>query len=181
VRADARDNRARILAAADQVFGAGGPAASTEEVARLAGVGIGTVFRHFPTKQELLLAVLADRLEQLRDRARALAGAPDAGQAFRSFFTEVIAGAATKLAIAGAVPDDAVEDQAVTRAGEDLRHAFGVLLERAQEAGAVRRDVAAPEVYGLMVGISQATTSALADPVLRDKAIAIAFDGLRPV
>ena len=70
MRADARDNRARILEAADEVFGTGGAAASTEEVAKLAGVGIATVFRHFPTKQDLLRAVLTARLEGLRDRAR---------------------------------------------------------------------------------------------------------------
>ena len=180
MRADARDNRARILAAADEIFGAGGPAASTEEVARRAGVGIGTVFRHYPTKQDLLLAVLAARLGQLRDRARELAGSADPGQAFRTFFAEVIADAATKLAIAGALPDPADDAQAVTRAGDELRQAFGDLLARAQQTGAVRRDVAAPEVYGLMVGISRATTSALADPALRDKAVAIAFAGLRP-
>lgn len=178
MRADARDNRARILTAADEVFGAGGPEASTEEVARRAGVGIGTVFRHFPTKQELLLAVLAARLEQLRDQARALAGSADPGEAFRTFFAEVVADAATKLAIAGALPDPADEAESVTRAGVELRQAFADLLAHAQRAGAVRRDVAAPEVYGLMVGISRATTSALADPVLRDKAVAIAFAGL---
>jgi AcrR family transcriptional regulator len=180
VRADARDNRSRILAAADEVFGTGGPAASTEEVARRAGVGIGTVFRHYPTKQDLLLAVLAARLEHLRDRARALAGSADPGEAFRTFFAEVIADAATKLAIAGALPDEPDGAENVTRAGEELRQAFAVLLAGAQQAGAVRRDVAAPEVYGLMVGISRATTSVLADPDLRDKAVAIAFDGLRP-
>ena len=78
LRADARDNRARILTAAEQVFRQS-PAASTEDVAKLAGVGIGTVFRHFPTKAELLEAVLALRLEQLRDRARELADSNDPG------------------------------------------------------------------------------------------------------
>jgi len=81
LRADARDNRARILAAADEVFGASGETASTEDVARLADVGIATVFRHFPTKRDLLHAVFSARLEALRDRARELASAPDPGAA----------------------------------------------------------------------------------------------------
>ena len=73
-RADARSNRARILDAAEEVFGRGGASASTEDVARLAGVGIGTVFRHFPAKAELLDAVLARRFDRMRERAEALAG-----------------------------------------------------------------------------------------------------------
>src|SRR5580658_9480883 len=73
-RVDARANRGRILDAAEEVFGQGGESASTEEVARRAGVGIATVFRHFPTKAELLEAVLARRFERLRERADGLAG-----------------------------------------------------------------------------------------------------------
>ena len=169
LRADARDNRARILRAGTEVFGTEGPAASTEEVARRAGVGIGTVFRHFPTKQDLLNAVFTTRLEQL------LAAATDPGEAFHTFFQEVVAGAPSKLAIAESLTDPT----GAAEAGSELREAFGVLLERAQAAGAVRRDVAAPEVFGLMIGISRATRSALSESAVRDKAIAIAFDGLR--
>ncbi len=66
-RTDARTNRERILTVAEEVFGRGGDTASTEEVARLAGVGIATVFRHFPTKTALLRAVLIGRLNRLRD------------------------------------------------------------------------------------------------------------------
>ncbi len=158
------------------MFGTEGPGASTEEVARRAGVGIGTVFRHFPTKQDLLHAVFTARLEQLRDRARDLSTADDPGEAFRTFFREVVAGAPSKLAIAESLTDT----QEAAEAGTQLREAFGVLVERAQAAGALRRDADAPEVYGLMVGISRATPNALSDPVLRDKAVALAFDGLRP-
>jgi AcrR family transcriptional regulator len=64
MRADARRNRERLLSAADLVFAERGPGASTEEVARRAGVGIGTVFRHFPTKESLLEAVFVDRLRR---------------------------------------------------------------------------------------------------------------------
>jgi AcrR family transcriptional regulator len=174
LRADARDNRARILRAGTEVFGTEGPAASTEEVARRAGVGIGTVFRHFPTKQDLLNAVFTTRLEQLRDRARELAAATDPGEAFHTFFREVVAGAPSKLAIAESLTDPT----GAAEAGSELREAFGVLLERAQAAGAVRRDVAAPEVFGLMVGISRATRSALSESAVRDKALGVVFDGL---
>src|SRR3954452_21698278 len=73
-RRDARTNRARILAVAEDVFGRGGESASTEEVARLAGVGIATVFRHFPTKAALLEAVLLERFGRLREYAESLGG-----------------------------------------------------------------------------------------------------------
>lgn len=178
LRADARDNRARILRAGVEIFGADGPGASTEEIARRAGVGIGTVFRHFPTKVDLLTAVYVTRLEGLRDRASELAAAGDPGEAFRTFFRETVEGAPSKLAIAEWLTEPATAE--AMRAGEELRAVFAELVQQAQDAGAVRRDVAAPEVYGLMIGISRATPTALRDAAVRDKAIAIAFDGLRP-
>lgn len=79
MRADALANRRRILAAAGDVFGELGVEASTEEVARRAGVGIGTVFRHFPAKQDLVGATLAAHLDELTARAEELAGSGEAG------------------------------------------------------------------------------------------------------
>jgi AcrR family transcriptional regulator len=183
LRADARDNRARILVAADQVFGAGGSAASTEDVARLAGVGIATVFRHFPTKVDLLTSVLADRLDQLADRAGELAAEPDAGAAFVRFFTEVVDGATTKVTIADALSDAGLghdeAPEAVAQAGERLRQAFDDLLRRAQGTGALRTDVGAPEVYALMVGTSRAVVRARLPDEVKERMLAVVFDGLR--
>src|ERR1700734_2295321 len=98
-RVDARANRSRILDAAEEVFGRGGTSASTGEVARLAGVGIGTVFRHFPTKAALLEAVLVRRFDLLCDEARALLDAADPGDALARFIGELSAHAAAKIAI----------------------------------------------------------------------------------
>lgn len=75
-RADARRNRDKILAAADVVFAQGGAAASTEEVARRAGVAVGTVFKHFPTKQDLLIALMKQSLQRLAEQASELSRAP---------------------------------------------------------------------------------------------------------
>src|SRR2546421_2636581 len=102
-RVDARTNRARILDVAEEVFGKGGESASTEEVARLAGVGIATVFRHFPTKAALLEAVLVRRFDRLREQAETLLEATDPGRAFFDFFGHLVADAATKIAIAEAL------------------------------------------------------------------------------
>lgn len=180
MRADAQSNRMRILDAAEAVFGAGGDAASTEEVARRAGVGIATVFRHFPTKAQLLEAVLVGRLERLRDQAAALTDGPDAGAAFFTFFATLVADAAGKIAIATALGDaGGGEAPDATRASAALRAAVGRLLERAKEAGSVRADADLPEVYALLVGTSRA--AAPLDASVRDRMLAIVFAGLRPL
>ncbi|MEU9844544.1 helix-turn-helix domain-containing protein, partial [Actinomadura sp. NPDC048032] len=95
LRADALRNRAKVLAAAEEVFAVQGTSASTEEVARKAGVGIGTVFRHFPTKESLLEAVLVALLKRLAAEARDLRAAADPGAAFFGFFTRVVSQAAS--------------------------------------------------------------------------------------
>jgi len=178
-RADARSNRARVLDAAEQVFARGGESASTEEVARLAGVGIGTVFRHFPTKAALLDEVLAGRFARLRRRAEKLAAAPDAGQAFFDFYAEVVADAAGKIAIGEALADAGGDLTGVAATASDgLRHSFGVLLRRAQDAGAVRDDIGLPEVYALLIGSSRAAAFSSLDQEVNRRAMGIIFDGL---
>jgi AcrR family transcriptional regulator len=178
-RADARTNRVRVLDAADEVFGRGGESASTEEVARLAGVGIATVFRNFPTKAALLEAVLVRRFERLRDQARELVGAADPGRVFFDFFARMVADAAGKIAIAEALADAGGDAPAgAARASDELERAVGVLLERAQEAGAVRKDVGLPEVYALLIGASRAGALARLDEDVQSRALAIVFDGL---
>lgn len=178
-RSDARTNRARILAAAADVFGRGGESASTEEVARLAGVGIATVFRHFPTKAALLEAVLVRRFDRLREQAESLAGAADPGQAFFGFFAHMVSDAPAKIAIAEALAraDEAAGGKAELASAE-LQRAVGVLLERAQETGAVRPDLGLAELYALLIGMSRAAAYASFDADVRDHALGIIFDGL---
>ena len=178
-RADARTNRVRVLDAAEDVFGRGGESASTEEVARLAGVGIATVFRNFPTKAGLLEAVLIRRFERLRDQATELVSSADPGRAFFDFFAHMVADAAGKIAIAEALADAGGDAPGnALRASDELERAVGVLLERAQEAGAVRGDVGPPEVYALLIGASRAAALARLDEDVRARALSIVFDGL---
>ncbi|MEU7873708.1 helix-turn-helix domain-containing protein [Dactylosporangium sp. NPDC049140] len=176
MRSDGKANRDRILDAAEDVFGRGGEAASTEEVARLAGVGIATVFRHFPTKAALLQAVLIRRYDRLRTEAGTLLGHEDPGAAFYAFFRHLVADAATKIAIGEALLDAGGDrDGEAHEAANGLRRAVGVLLERAQRAGAVRADAELPEVYALLVATSRA---AAIDEEVRSRMLAIVFDGL---
>jgi AcrR family transcriptional regulator len=192
-RADARSNRARILDAAEEVFGQGGESASTEAVARLAGVGIATVFRHFPAKADLLDAVLARRFDRLRERAGRLAGRADPGPALFEMFTEMVTDAPSKIAIAealveahgGASPGGGASSGGgagpggrAEQASGELSQAVGVLLRRAQAAGAVRPDVELPELYALLIGMSRAAAYAELDPGVRARALGVVFDGL---
>src|ERR1700680_4470101 len=86
MRSDARRNRERVLIAAEDVFSEKGLRAQVEEVARRAGVGVGTVCRHFPTKQALVEAVLTSMFESVLEQAREALAAPDPAEAFERFF-----------------------------------------------------------------------------------------------
>jgi AcrR family transcriptional regulator len=180
-RADARANRDRILDVAEDVFGAGGESASTEEVARLAGVGIGTVFRHFPTKAALLEAVLVRRFDRLARHAEELLGAADPGEAFFGLFGDLAAHAPAKITITESLLDAGGDrDGDAARASERLNRAIGALFHKAQQAGVVRDDVELPEVYALLVGAVRAAASARLDKAARTRLFSIVSDGLAP-
>ncbi|MPZ81640.1 MAG: TetR family transcriptional regulator [Actinophytocola sp.] len=177
LRADARRNRERVLEAAESVFGEQGASASTEEVARRAGVGIGTVFRHFPTKEALYEAIVVRRLTRLV--AEAPAGSDDPRVAFEAFFTRLVEEAAAKKAFADTMAVLSLDVKATAPAvGEEIRRMIGALLEAAQTAGALREDVALPEIMVLLAGACLAAEHT-PDPALRKKSLALLFDGLR--
>jgi AcrR family transcriptional regulator len=176
MRADARRNRARILATAEAVFAEKGPSASTEEVAERAGVAIGTVFRHFPTKQDLLQAIMKDLLRRLTEEAAVLA---DDGDALFRFFTYLVDEAAHKKTVVDLLAETGVDVQ-VADSLQFLRQKIAELLSRSQEAGTVRRDVRLDEVMALLTGACQGALHAGWDPDLRRRTLRIIFTGLSP-
>lgn len=179
LRADARRNRDRLLLVADEVFTDRGTGVATEEIARMAGVGVGTLFRHFPTKEALLEAVYVRRLRQLADAAASLADATDPGAALRDFFTRVVDQSASKNAVADALAQSGVDVRtAGAGAGADLRAALGVLLVRAQQAGSVRTDVETTDLLALLVGASRAVEQLPSDPAARQRTLRVVLDGL---
>ena len=175
MRQDARENRERILLAADRVFGAKGESGSTEEVARLAGVGIATVFRHFPTQEGLIEAALVRHLTGLLDRTRAVAAAPDPAVALPALIREMIERGASKLTLVSML-DDA--RPAVVAAASELKTAVDIALRRAQAAGAVRPDVGVEELYLLIRALAQTTAAAPVPTRMLTRAIDVILDGL---
>jgi AcrR family transcriptional regulator len=181
MRADARRNRARVLEAAEAVFAAAGTSASTEEIARRAGVGVGTVFRHFPTKEALLRAILEERLTVLAAEAEALASSPDPGAALRGLFTRMVEQSAAKRTYADALADAGLDlSAALPEAARRTRSALAALLASAQRAGAVRADVGVAELLALVVGASRAAEYAGWDREVGRRTLQVVFDGLRP-
>ena len=179
LRADAQRNRTRILEAAEVVFAAEGIEVPVDTIAEKAGVGVGTLYRHFPTKEKLCEAILLDRLSALTLDARALAGAEDPAAAFFGFLGHIVEEGAAKRDLLVAVMGAGLEfDMAAAEVKDGLRTAVGVLLERAQSVGAVRPDVTADMVVALVGATCQASAHSGAAPAC--DMLAIVCDGLRP-
>ncbi|MCB9765576.1 MAG: TetR/AcrR family transcriptional regulator [Alphaproteobacteria bacterium] len=185
LRADARRNQAHILEAAEAVFDTEGPSGSTEAIARRAGVAVGTVFRHFPTKADLIQAVFTARLQRLTDHAVQLQGAEDPGEAFLDFFLGWAELSATKLTFAEALIGEGVDVRALARQDAYLRmrqnllQAVEGLLQRAQRAGRVRGDVGITELNALLIGTARALEQVRDDPDASARTLEVVLDGLR--
>jgi AcrR family transcriptional regulator len=181
MRADGRRNRDQILQAAQEVFAAKGIAASTEEVAARANVSIGTVFRHFPTKQALLEAMLLDRLARLTEITETLSQHADAGHAFFTLVTLIIDGARASLAFSDTLLQVGVDvHKYPPQLWTGLKQRIATVLERAQRVDAVRADLKMKELILLIVGISRATQHHSWNAKSQAKVLEIVFDGLRP-
>ena len=169
LRADARRNLERVLDAATEVFAASGPDASIDEIARLAGVGHGTVFRRFPTKDDLMFAVIERQVDELCEYAREALAADDPGQAFFDFVWRV---AELNMSTPGL-------HRCVVHCGDkpgaaELEQLADRVVARAQRAGVVRRDVKAQDVRVL---VRSALTNAPAGQWRRY--LDVVLDGLR--
>jgi AcrR family transcriptional regulator len=178
MRADAQRNRVRILEAADQVFADGGPHASTEDVARRAGVAIGTVFRHFPTKTDLLAALMKRQLQQLTDDAADLVAHGDPKTALFEFFTHLVRRTAANRTVVGLLAAEGMEVQLTGPIGS-LTNAVQELLTRAQDAGAIRTGIRVDEVMALLVSTCQGALHGGWSRDLGRRTLDIVFAGLR--
>lgn len=155
-RADARRNRKRILAAAAEQFGEHGLDVHIERIARSAGVGVGTVYRHFPTKEDLLQALADERFAEFAEQARAALDDPDPWNGFCELMRSCARSTAGDRALSEAM------DQLPGLCGAaaektDLDQHTGVLIERAQAAGSMRGDFSVDDIPSVMRGLARAT------------------------
>jgi AcrR family transcriptional regulator len=155
-RSDAVRNRERVLEAAKAVFSAGGSDASLEAVARRAGVGIGTLYRHFPTREALFEAVYRREVEQLGELAEQLKDVADPLDALRHWLRSTVEFVATKKGMSAALALAAYGSAELKKYSSDrLANAVGALLDRAVAAGDVRSDVSPEDLIRVLVGMCQ--------------------------
>ncbi|MEV0562555.1 helix-turn-helix domain-containing protein [Dactylosporangium sp. NPDC050588] len=180
VRADAERNRVRVLEAAEEVLARDGLAVSMRAVAERAGVGLGTIYRHFPTREALLQAIVVERVRRLAESAGPLLAAADPVEAFFAFLTRIVDVSARKKALADAVSGAGLDPkEGLGGIGGDMRAAIEALLLRAQAAGGVRADLRMPELLALLSAACLGAERNQWDDALRDRTLDLIFDGLR--
>jgi AcrR family transcriptional regulator len=181
MRSDARRNRERVLEAAEALFGEIGLKAQMDDVAERAGVGVGTVYRHFPTKSALLEAVMTVRGESMLRDIQAAASDPDPGTALRRYASAMADQQARNRALAEEMASEFDPPAVLERIKESLRQTVTELVTRAQAAGAIRSDIGPSDMAMLLSGIAHAVELAGdLGPTLRRRYLTIVLDGLSP-
>lgn len=179
MRADARRNYERLLSVAHTVFAEQGTNASLEEIARRAEVGIGTLYRHFPTREALLEALLNEGFTYLRKKAEALLTSRSPRDALAEWLTHFASGSATYRGLSGSVLATARQEgsplydscHGMTTAGADL-------VVRAQQEGVLRADVNPMDVLALTAAVSWVSEQLPDDPALPSRLLDLVMDAL---
>jgi AcrR family transcriptional regulator len=178
LRADARQNHARLIGAATAAFAERGADAPLEDIARRAGVGIGTLYRHFPTRTDLQAAVFRSQVIAVCDRGDALLAEQVApGEAFGAWMRSLAGYLVTKRGLSHALIEAVgIESELISSCWMAMRQTTERLLANAQEAGVIRPDVDATDVMRLVHGVTVSTEKA---PERSDMLLSIMLDGLR--
>jgi AcrR family transcriptional regulator len=168
----------RVLEVAYETFAAEGLAVPIDEIARRAGVGAGTVYRHFPTKEDLYRAVIEDRINHIVDDGRAVLASGDPGEALFTFLRSmVLQWGATDRGLADALAGFGIDvKDVVPEVEEAFLGLLGELLRAAQKAGTARRDVDVPDVKAIVVG---AQAMQAYQPDTAERLTEVVLDGLR--
>jgi len=177
MRADARRSRARLLEAATAAFAVNGADAPLDDIARRAGVGIGTLYRHFPTRVDLQAAVFRSQVKTVCDTADELLISVPPEAAFAGWLRAMAGYLATKRGLSGALIAAIGKDsELISSCWVAMRDTADRLLTRAQEAGVLRDDITSQDVLRLVHGIAMATEHAPEDT---DRLLSLLLDGLR--
>ena len=182
LRADAKQNREQILQAAHKVFAEKGLSVPISEIAREAGTGIGTVYRHFPTKEALFSAVISSNKQQLTEEAKAFIKQADPGKAFFDFLSLIMEEGFTNLAVRDAFRIGTFRVRAATSGVLlDFQLACAEILTRAQKAKAVREDIEVIDLIALMSAILMVADEpeGIPDRNRFNQLLSIVCDGLR--
>jgi AcrR family transcriptional regulator len=178
-RADARRNRERILEVAHTVVTEQGTDASLRDVARRAGIGLGTLYRHFATREALLEALVGARFTRLGNRAAELGAQEPPGVALETWLREFVAGAGAYRGLSSALMATQTDPQSPLHVSCDaMRAAVATLLAGAQRAGHVRPDVDGADVFALVSALSWVVEQAPAVAERRDHLFRLVMDGL---
>ncbi|MGO9886363.1 MAG: TetR/AcrR family transcriptional regulator [Solirubrobacteraceae bacterium] len=159
LRADAERNRRRVLDAAEALFRERGLEVGVAEIAERAGVGRGTLFRNFPSKEDLIAAIVVERMGEAVDIGRTLLGSPEPGEALFEFLAEIAGRQQLDRALFEAVADAWLANDEIRAAHAEVVGVLGELLERAQAAGVVREDIGAMDVLMLLKGVCETATA----------------------
>jgi AcrR family transcriptional regulator len=179
-RADARRNYDNLVAAAAKAFEENGVESSLEDVARRAGVGIGTLYRHFPTREALLEAVYRAEVESLCASAEQLVGTGPADDVLAAWLQLFVGYVSRKRGMASALKSAMRPDSELfAYVHEQIGRAGGSLLTAAVEAGAIRSDVELWDILRMASGICLATEQRPADPEQASRLVGLVVDGLR--
>ncbi|MFB4310981.1 TetR/AcrR family transcriptional regulator [Actinomadura sp. GTD37] len=185
MRADARRNYERLITTARTAFMEHGTGASLDDIAKRAGVGSGTLYRHFPTRDALLHAVLRERIDGLLAHARELlaeTGPPDAEAALGRWLRTYLTGAATPRGTSTVIIEAMSAEWADTGLGAAaaaICDALGRLLDRAQRAGAIRAEIDPGDLLRLTNAIGVASERTADPGAYADRMLALLFAGLR--
>jgi AcrR family transcriptional regulator len=177
MRADARRSHERLLTAATEAFADKGADAPLEDIAKRAGVGIGTLYRHFPTRLDLQEAVYRNQVSAVCAQGAELAGAPSPGEALGGWLRALASYLVTKRGLASAlIAARGRDSEVISSCSQVIRSTADRLLQRAQEAGAVRADLTAQDIMMLVHGVVVATERT---PEQADRLLSLTFEGLR--
>lgn len=177
MRADALKNRRRILEVAEAVFASEGVSVPIDTIAERAGVGVGTLYRHFPTKETLFEAIVMERIEDLAHAVEVYAHDEDPVEGLFDFLHEFAREAAAKRDLFDAMSSAGIDFKSqCSESIDELKRRVDVILQRAVDAGAVRSDVTTDEVIGLISGACHAVSNHDAS---LDRMVDVVCGGLR--